>query len=145
MIKKGGIDFMKNKLNEITAELSEIKCMIDDVQCELDEIQCRDISSIIEDTLSGFRVELANGVVLTPVPRLRLLSPDRTKQLLCYGGLKIEDTTNRNKLPDGWALSMQTSGDTWEFIHIYPEKESATEALVKVKNAMNKGCDNLEL
>lgn len=134
---------MENKLNEITAELSEIKCMIDDVQCELDEI--RGISSIIEDTLSGFRVELANGVVLTPVPRLRLLSPDRTKQLLCYGGLKIEDTTNWNKLPDGWALSVQTSGDTWVFIHIYPDKESVTEALVKVKNAMNKGCDNLEL
>ena len=55
---------MENKLNEITAELSEIKCMIDDVQCELDEI--RGISSIIEDTLSGFRVELTNGVVLTP-------------------------------------------------------------------------------
>ena len=134
---------MENKLNEITAELSEIKCLIDDVQCELDEI--RGISSIIEDTLSGFRVELTNGVVLTPVPRLRLLSPDRTKQLLCYGGLKIEDTTNWNKLPDGWALSVQTSGDTWEFIHIYSDKESATEALVKVKNAMNKGCDNLEL
>lgn len=44
---------MENKLNEITAELSEIKCMIDDVQCELDEIRCRDISSIIEDMLSG--------------------------------------------------------------------------------------------
>lgn len=51
MIKKGGIDFMENKLNEITAELSEIKCMIDDVQCELVEI--RGISSIIEDMLSG--------------------------------------------------------------------------------------------
>ena len=119
--------------------------MIDDVQCELDEIQCRDTSSIIEDTLSGFRVELANGVGLIPVPRLRLLSPDKTEQLLCYGGLKIEDTTNWNKLPDGWALSVQTNGGTWKFIHIYPDKESATEALIKVKNAMNKGCDNLEL
>lgn len=136
---------MENELNKIMAELSEIEDMIADVQCELDEIQCRDISSIIEDTLSGFRVELANGVVLTPVPRLRLLSPDRTEQLLCYGGLKIEDTTKWNKLPDGWALSVQTSGDTWVFIHIYPDKESATEALIKVKKAMDKGCDNLEL
>lgn len=136
---------MENKLNEIMAELSEIEGMIDDVQCELDEILCRDISSIIEDTLSGFRVELANGVVLTPVPRLRLLSPDKTEQLLCYGGLKIEDTANWNKLPDGWALSVQTSGDTWQFIHIYPDKESAMKALIKVKKAMDKGCDNLEL
>ena len=120
---------MENKLNEITAELSEIKCMIDDVQCELDEI--RGISSIIKDTLSGFRVELTNGVVLTPVPRLRLLSPDRTKQLLCYGGLKIEDTTNWNKRPDGWALSVQTSGDTGSLFTYIPTRSRQRKRLLK--------------
>ena len=46
--------------------------------------------------------------------------------LLCYGGLRVDGTT----------LLVKTRVSCWEHIAIYQNKEEETEALLKIKNAI---------
>ena len=66
---------------------------------------------------------------------MKLLSPDKTKLLLCYGGLRV----------DGRSLIVQTRISCWETIAVYQSKEDAVEALLKVKKAMDAGAVSFEL
>lgn len=99
----------------------------------------------LSEALSDFEIELNNGVKLKPNNKLRVLNSDKTKQLLCSGGLRVDDTSNWNNFPDGYALSVQTGHNAWEYVSIYPNKEQATEALMKVKKAMDENKEFLEL
>ena len=78
---------------------------------------------------------------------MRLTSPDKTKVLLCYGGLRVEDTSkfSGTHYPAGWGLAIQTRVDSWEPIFIYDSKEKAVSALEKVNKAMNDGLDSFDL
>lgn len=99
----------------------------------------------LEECLADYQFTLPDGTRVTPRQKMRLLSPDKTKQLLCYGGLRVSDTSRWNHLPNGWALEIQTRPCSWEFIHIYPAKEEAVAALEKVAKAMEAGETFLKL
>ena len=122
-------------------------------QFDLDEVVDNALSSALpdilreslEECLTDYRFILPDGTQVTPRQRLRLMSPDKTKQLLCYGGLRVSDTSRWNHLPDGWALEIQTRPCSWEFIHVYPTKEDAVAALEKVSAAMEAGQTLLRL
>lgn len=64
-----------------------------------------------------------------------MLSPDKTKLLLCHGGLRVENTD----------LMVQTGISSWENIAAYQSREEAVEALVRVKDAMENGLSIFEL
>lgn len=66
---------------------------------------------------------------------MRLLSPDKSKVLICYGGLRVDGTT----------LIVQTRISCWEAIASYQTKEEAIAALQKVNNAIKENMDNFEL
>ena len=89
----------------------------------------------LSTSLSRFEFALADGTIIKPKQRLKLLSPDKAKMLLCYGGLRV----------DGSSLIVQTGATWWDFIAFYKSREEAIEALAKVRDAMDAGVDTFEL
>ena len=65
---------------------------------------------------------------------MKLFSPDKTKLLLCYEGLRVE----------GCTLTVQTRISSWETIAVYQSKEDAVAALLKEKS-MDAGAASFEL
>ena len=93
------------------------------------------ISEAVKECFEGFDFKLLDGTVIIPKKYMRLLSPNKTKQLLCYGGLRV----------DGKSLMVQTRISCWEEIAVYNSREEAKEALLKVKNAIDAGLETFEL
>lgn len=82
-----------------------------------------------------FDVHLENGLVLKPRRHMRLLSPDKSKVLMCYGGLRVDETT----------LVIQSRVSCWESIAKYRTKEEAIVALQKVNKAIKENLEYFEL
>lgn len=120
--------------------------LIDEVEDAVEEA-AEDIASMLpeivkeslEQSLTEFRFRLPDGTEVIPRQRLKVLSPDKTLQLICYGGLRVRDTRQWKNIPDGWGLEIQTRVSCWEFIAVYPEKKEAVAALQKVSEAMETG------
>lgn len=87
------------------------------------------------ESCSDFEFALTNGTIVRPKQHMKLLSPDKSKLLLCYGGLRV----------DGSTLMVQTRISCWESIAYYKNREEAIEALIKVKNAMDSNLFIFEL
>lgn len=92
-------------------------------------------SEALSESLSYFEFTCPDGTKIIPKQQTRVLSPDKTKMLLCYGGLRVDGTT----------LLVQTRVCSWEYIAIYQSKEEATEALLKIKNAIDNNLSVIEL
>ncbi len=67
--------------------------------------------------------------------KLRLVAPDHSRVLLCYGGLRVDGTT----------LVVQTRVSSWEPIAVYPDRKQATDALMRVHRAISAGAETLQL
>lgn len=80
----------------------------------------------VGECLAGYEFVLKDGTLVRPRQRLRVLSPDGSKLLECYGGLKV----------DGKCLLIQTRVSCWEMIAAYPDRETAIAALQQVLVAM---------
>ena len=93
------------------------------------------LPEVMGECFADFEFVLPNGTIVRPRQYMKLLSPGKTKLLLCYGGLKVDGTT----------LMVQTRVSSWETIAVYPSREEAIEALAKVKNAMEAHREMLEL
>ena len=78
-------------------------------------------------------------------PKTKVLSPDKTKLLRCYGELRVQDNSQWKGGAEGWALSVQTRISCWEVLYVYDDKKDAVTALEKVKDAMEKGLSIVEL
>ena len=92
------------------------------------------LSEAITEALSNFEFVLPNGTVVRQRPRMKLLYPNKSRLMPCYGGLRI----------DGTCLMVQIAPSTWDGI-AFPTKEDALAAFDKVKNAMNDEVTLLEL
>lgn len=89
----------------------------------------------ISGCLSNFEFTNADGAAIKPKQQMKVLSPDKTKLLLCHGGLRVENTD----------LMVQTGISSWENIATCQSREEAVEALVRVKDAMENGLSIFEL
>ena len=56
--------------------------------------------------------------------KTKVLSPDKKKLLICYGGLKV----------DGSCLIVQTRISSWDTLYAYDSEADAIAALEKVKD-----------
>ena len=92
------------------------------------------LSDALNETLSNFEFVLPNGTVVRQRPRMKLVYPDKSKLMPCYGGLYIHGT----------CLMVQIEPSFWDGID-FPTKEDALAAFDKVKNAMNDEVTLLEL
>ena len=132
MEENGNLDF-EGMMDEMSARLEDILegMLVDQVE---GAVTCA-VSESVNASLSGFEFVLKDGTVVRPRQSLRLLSPDKTKLLPCYGGLRV----------DGTSLIVQTGPMSWECIACYVSKEEAVSALEKVKNAIFSDAVILEL
>ena len=113
------IDDMTNRVEDIVE---------DAVTCALQDI----LPEALSDCFTDFEFILTDGTIVKPKQHMKLFSPDKSKLLLCCGGLRV----------DGTSLMVQTRISCWESIATYPSREEAIEALVKVHKAME---DNLSV
>lgn len=93
------------------------------------------LPEIFSQCLADFDFVLKDGTVVRPRQRMKVLSPDKSKLLICYGGLRV----------DGKSLIIQTRISSWEWIADYPDREAAVAALKLVHEAMKAGEPLLEL
>ena len=92
------------------------------------------LSEALNETLSNFEFVLQDGTIVRQRPRMKLLYPDKSQLMPCYGGLYIHGT----------CLMVQITPSFWDGID-FPTKEDALAALDKIKNAMNDEVTLLEL
>ena len=105
------------------------------------------VEKAVRNLFSEFELVLPDGTRVIPKKQLSLTSPDKTKVLLCYGGLRVDDTGlfSGDFYPAGWGLTVQTRIDSWEILYVYQTKEEATAALEKVSMAIRDGLEFLDL
>lgn len=120
-------------MDELKEEMENI------VQDALSDTLPEMVRESLRDYFADFGFRLPDGTQVVPRERLKLLSPDKTKQLVCMGGLRVSDTSRWSNCPKGWALEVQTRVSSWENLHIWPEKAQAVAALEKASQAMEEG------
>jgi hypothetical protein len=119
------IDALSERLSEQLEEILEnaVADQIEDaVMCAVQDV----FDEALHSSLSRFEFVLENGTVVRPRQLMRVVSPDKSRMLLCYGGLRV----------DGQSLQVQTGAVIWQEIAYYATREQAIEALQKVKDAM---------
>ena len=89
----------------------------------------------MEEFFSSHTIALPDGAVIHPKERLKVLSPDKRKLLPCYSGLKV----------DGKTLVIQSGISRWEALCYYSTAQEAAAALLRIRDAMQKGEEYLEL
>jgi len=137
-------------MDEILDELSaQIEDMVEDaVEERVEEL----VEDAVEDVLDGmfedrvrealdelirndFEFVLKDGTVARPKERMKVLSPGKSRLLVCYGGLRV----------DGTSLMVQTGPNSYTMIAHYKTREEAIAALAKVSEAMEAGLTKFEL
>lgn len=130
----------ENNKFDLDTIIDDLSSRIEDVLADqIDNAVANAVHDVLPETLnesfSDFEFVLGDGTVVKPKQHMKLLSPDKSKLLLCYGGLRV----------DGSTLIVQTRISCWESIAYYNNREEAVEALLKVKNAMEANLPIFEL
>ena len=143
-------------IDEILEELSpQIEDMVEDavedkvedlvedaVEDVLDSMFDERVKEALENIIrDGFEFVLKDGTVVRPKERMKVLSPGKSRLLVCYGGLRVEKIY---KSENCW-LMVQTGPNRYDGIGRYKTREEAIEALKKVAKAMEDGVTIFEL
>ncbi len=111
-------------MEELSSRLEDIieEILVDQVEsavtCAVQDV----FEEALHSSLSRFEFVLTDGTIVRPRQSAKIVSPDKTKMLSCYGGFRV----------DGSTLIVQTSSTCWESIAVYKTKDEATKALKKV-------------
>ena len=128
---------LDDKMDDLADEIADQ--MEDRIQDIVDEAVSDSITEYfsegIEQFLSNHQLVLKNGTTLQMRQKTRVMSPDKKKVLICYGGMRV----------DGKTLLIQTRISCWERICSYETEEEAIEALQKVNAAIEEGLSLIEL
>ena len=115
-------DHMEDRIHEITDEA------VNDSIAEF-------FSEGIEQFMSSHQLETKDGMTLQMRQKTRVMSPDKKKVLICYGGMRV----------DGKTLMIQTRISCWTDLCSYETEAQAIEALQKVNAAIEQGLSFIEL
>lgn len=99
---------------------------VDDLVDNIGDSVQASVQNAIENMLASFEFKLPDGTQVSPIKKVTVTSPDKSRMFVCYGGLRVDGTT----------LQVQTRVDCWQPIHAYDNREQAVEALQKVKQAI---------
>ncbi len=121
------IDEMTNRVEDIVED-----AIADQVEDAVIGALQNILPEVLSECFVDFEFVLNDGTIVKPKQHMKLFSPDKSKLLLCYGGLRV----------DGTSLMVQTRISCWESIAAYQSRAEAIEALAKVKKAME---DNLSV
>lgn len=124
---------VESLLDELTERIEEaVESAVDE---QLTDIVQGMLPEALSEALADREFVLPDGTVVRSRRCMKLLAPDKSKLLCCYGGLRV----------DGQTLVVQTRVSSWEAIAAYPSREEAIAALVRVKDAAEAGQELLEL
>lgn len=130
-------DVLGNKIDDLADEIAdELEDRLADI---IDEavndsiIEC--FSEGIEEFLSSHQLALNDGTTLQMRQKTRVMSPDKKKVIICYGGMRV----------DGKSLQIQTRISCWETLWSFETEEKAVDALQKVSAAIEQGVSLIEL
>ena len=128
---------LENKMDDLVDEIADE--MEDRIQDIVDDAVSDSITEYfsegIEEFLSSHQLELKDGTVLQMRQKTRVMSPDKTKVLICYGGMKV----------DGRTLMIQTRISCWQDLCSFETAAEAMEALQRVSKAIEQGLPLVEL
>ncbi len=110
--------------------------------CKAGIIPCRRSKKILQDNkggieqfLSDHEFKLSDGTIIQSRPMTKVMNPDKTKVLICYGGLRV----------DGCSLVVQTAISRWESLYSFESPEAAVDALKTVTEAIEQRVSLIEL
>lgn len=121
------MDELSNRIEDMIED-----ALVDQVEDAVTHAVHETIDEALSESLSHFEFVLKDGTIVRPRELMKLVSPDKSKMVLCYGGLRV----------DGTSLMVQTRISCWESIAYYESREETIEALAKVRKAME---DNLSV
>ena len=123
------MDALSERLEEMLEDILEDQ-LEDILTDQLEDAVANAVQDVFDESLhhslSRFEFVLENGTVVRPRQLMKVVSPDKSRMLLCYGGLRV----------DGKSLQVQTGATIWSEIAYFDTREAAIEALQKVKDAM---------
>ena len=141
---KENTDFdMDEILDELSAQIEDmVEDAVEDHIQDFANAELVDmVGKMVQDALNnltsnGAKFVLNDGTVVKTKERMRIFSPDKSRMLILYGGLRV----------DGTSLMVQTGpGSNYENIAHYKTREEAIEALKKVAKALEDGVTMFEL
>lgn len=116
--------FMENLSSKLEDMIEDI--LVDQVEsavtCAVQDV----FEEALHTSLSRFEFVLSDGTIVRPRQYAKIVSPDKTKMLPCYGGFRV----------DGCTLIVQTSATCWESIAVYKSKEEAIKTLERIKDTL---------
>ena len=148
--QKGRIIMDENKNFDMDEILDELSSQIEDMVEDAVEDHIQDFANVelvdmvgkmVQDALdnltgNGCKFVLNDGTVIKTKERMRIFSPDKSKMLILYGGLRV----------DGTSLMVQTGpGSNYEYLACYKTREEAIATFVRVSEAMDAGLTKFEL
>ena len=89
----------------------------------------------IEEFLSSHQLALKDGTILQMKQKMRAMTPDKKRVLICYGGMRVVGTS----------LQIQTRISCWETFWNYETEEQAIAALQKMNAAIDRGLSMIEM
>lgn len=115
---------LDNIMDELSSRLEDMieEILVDQVESAVTCAVQNVFEEALHTSLSRFEFVLTDGTIVRPRQSAKIVSPDKTKILPCYGGFRV----------DGSTLIVQTSAACWESIAVYNTKDEATKALKKV-------------
>jgi hypothetical protein len=78
---------------------------------------------------------LKDGTILQMKQKMRAMTPDKKRVLICYGGMRVVGTS----------LQIQTRISCWETFWNYETEEQAIAALQKMNAAIDRGLSMIEM
>ena len=113
--------------------------LADELRDAVDEAISDNISEFFAEGLEQFLTNqqfvLKDGTVIKIRNKTKVMSPDKKKVVICYGGLKI----------DGRTLVVQTRISSWDWLCSFDTEAEAVEALQKVNAGIEQGISLIEL
>ena len=135
---------VKSAMMEKAEDIRDNIC--DAVESVIEDKLSECFSRAIDDCISTHRFVLQDGTEIKTRQKTKVLSPDKKKLLTCYGDVEVVDTSNWcGRKWKHWALVVQTGINSKESLCEYDDEREATEALMKLSDAMEQGLSLIEL
>ena len=149
----------------------EVADLVSDLVPDAIENEMEDIVEDVTNTImSNGDLLLKDGSCFRIRPMMRIVNKQRNMSVRCFGSLRIQkvqrikdydnlsmrelyeekdgrlvETEKAKQLEDVWELNVQTWITSWETLAYYKTKEEASDALMRVNQAILDGCECLEL
>ena len=109
-MKEEDLDEIRECIEEAIENALEDKLegLADEIRDLVEEVSYDSVSEAfeegIEQYLADHEFKLSDGTIIQSRPMTKVMNPDKTKVLICYGGLRV----------DGCSLVVQTAISRWE-------------------------------